>query len=43
MLLFKFIVKESILSLLLGYMLLKLVKFCFQREVLVVEILWTEL
>lgn len=43
MLLLELIVEKSILSLLLGHMLLKLVQFRFQREVLVVEVLWAEL
>jgi hypothetical protein len=43
MLLLKLVIEQPILSLLLGHMLLKLVKFRFQREVLVVEVLWAEL
>jgi hypothetical protein len=43
MLLLELVVEQPILSLLLGHMLLKLVKLRFQREVLVVEVLWAEL
>jgi len=43
MLLLKLPVEQPVLGLLLGNVLLKLVQFLFQGEVLVVEVLWAEL
>ena len=43
MLLLKLLVEQPVLGLLLSHVLLKLVKFLFQREILVVEVLWAEL
>jgi hypothetical protein len=43
MLLLKLLVEQPVLGLLLRNVLLKLVKFLFQREILVVEVLWAEL
>lgn len=43
MLLLKFLIEQPVLGLLLGHVLLKLIKFLFQGEVLVVKVLWTEL